>query len=91
MGSTKDQRQRRGFSKEGGVARRLKKFDEVFDENFGVRAMKISVSEFTLFPVWSYVSEMAGVSAAPKSPESSCGLNCKYKKGVFGSTAANAS
>ena len=38
MGSTKDQLQRRGFSKEGGVARRLKKFDGVFDENFGARA-----------------------------------------------------
>ena len=43
-------------------------------------SMKNSMSELSVFPVWSYVSEMAGVSAAPKSPESSCGLNWKYQR-----------
>ena len=46
-------------------------------------SMKNSVPELNVFRVGSYVSEMAGVSAAPKSPESpesSCGLNWKYQR-----------
>ena len=76
MGSTKDQRQRRGFSKEGGVARRLK--------NSMKYSMKISVPELNVFFLWSDVSEMAGVSAAPKSPGSSCGLKWKYQRMYLG-------
>ena len=74
MGSAKDQHQRRGFSKtlQQGFTNSMK------------YSMRVSVSELNVFPVWSYVSEMAGVSAAPKSPESSCGLKWKYQRMYLG-------